>query len=162
MIFIRSYTNFTLSIYMSGLIVPSVSAAECVSCILWAVWTHECVACSTRLCPQRCAVSPLLSSSSSCSLWPAFIHYSDHRAWNSDIGLLLTPAISSTLLRNALSFPEMTAGAYRRIDSQPEKCFPVKRTCFSFSSGSAAVMNSCLVDILNTYTVASRLRDNDF
>ncbi len=90
------WTNVIISVRILGLIVLLVSAAECVSCILSAVWN-----CSHNkqypLCPQRCAVSPLSSS-----LYPAFIQHSDHTTCNSDIGLLLTPAISSTVLRNAL------------------------------------------------------------
>ena len=133
----------------------SVSAAECVSCILSAVWIYSR---TRRWCPLRprgCAVSPPPST-----LCPAFIHHSDHRACNSDMGLLLTPAISSTVLRNAPFFLSLSLSlpdrAYRRIDSHLAKCFPVHQEDVFSYLGSAAVMNGCLAQ----ESVAWRLIDN--
>ncbi|AWP13730.1 Hypothetical protein SMAX5B_022025 [Scophthalmus maximus] len=85
--------------------------------------------------PRGGAVSPPSST-----LCPAFILHSDPRARNSATGRLLTPAISSTVLRNAPFFLQKKTGReYRRIDSQPVKCFLVDQADTFSSSGSAAV-----------------------
>lgn len=82
----------------------------CVSCILSAPRNDSCILGSTRS-VHGVALFPHPTC-------PAFIQPSDLSACKRDRGLLLTPAISSTLLRNAPFFPpflpEMMGRAHRR------------------------------------------------
>ena len=105
------YTNFTVSIYICGLIVLSVSGWMCqlyfIGCLELLVY-RKVPSQSTALCcfstvihPLPCIYPPLRSQSMQ----------QRHRP--------MTPAISSTVLRNAFFSPH---------DSHPVKCFLV--TCF--------------------------------